>query len=145
MDRYLKEVQIRWSDFDPNLHVTHTSYYQFGALSRVDFLKEHGLTMDLMHRENFGPVLFREECLFKREIRPGEKVFVELFIRKSKRDFSKWTLEHPITKGDGTLAAVVSVDGAMIDRVRRKLIVPPPLAVEVFMAMPRSENFEWLD
>lgn len=145
MDQYMKEIQVRWSDFDPNLHATHWAYYQYGALSRVDFLKESGLTLEYMQKEGVGPVLFREESVFKREIHPGERIFVALFLKKAKRDFSRWTLEHPITKEDGTLSAIVTVDGAMIDRTKRKVIVPPPFVAEVFASMPRSDPFEWIE
>jgi len=145
VDKFVKEIQVRWSDFDPNFHVRHTSYYDWGALSRIDFLEENGLTIEIMKRENFGPVLLREECVFKREVIHGDQIFVELEVLKSKRDFSRWVLQHPIKKGDGTLAALITVEGGFIDTIKRKLTAPKGIVEAVFGLMPRGANFEWMD
>ena len=66
--KYVKKVEIRWSDLDPNYHLRHSVYYDFGAYCRICFLIENGITDELMKQYEVGPVLFREECLFKREI-----------------------------------------------------------------------------
>lgn len=145
MERFSKEIQLRWSDYDPNFHVRHTSYYDFGTLCRIDFLENEGLRLLDMEKGNMGPILFREECQFKKEILLGDKIFVELWLFKAKKDFSRWSIEHPIIKSDGSLAGLLTIDGAFFDKSNRKLAAPASNVVEAFSKMPKSPHFEWTD
>ena len=145
MDEFTRNVEIRWSDLDPNFHLRHSVYYDWGALCRVDFLNRYDLNAAAMQRLSVGPILFREECIFKKEIRLGDKVAIDLQILKAKRDFSRWTIQHAIIKNEETLAAILTVDGAWLDTVKRKLATPPPEVFNVFSQMPLNENFQWLD
>src|ERR1051326_457758 len=100
MERFIKEIQLRWSDLDPNFHLRHSVYYDWGAYMRLTFLNEHGLTPAVLHQYHFGPILFREECVFKREILFGDKVEVNLKLIRSRRDFSRLSIVHEIWKND---------------------------------------------
>ncbi len=145
MDNYIKEIQIRWSDLDPNFHLRHSVYYDWGALSRIEFLYAHGLTAELMNQLHFGPILFREECVFKKEIRLGDKVTIGLKLLKSRRDYSRWTIQHDIIKNEDVVSAILVVDGAWLDTHKRKLAVPPQEVTGVFSKMPVGEGFQWVD
>jgi len=144
MNEFSRVIQIRWSDLDPNFHVRHSVYYDWGAFCRVEFLNEYGLTADVMMKLRFGPILFREEAVFRKEIRSTDSIIMNLQVLKSRKDFSRWTIQHQILKNDGTLAAVLTVDGAWLNVVERKLASPPEIVHDVFNKMPRGENFEWL-
>ena len=145
METFLKEVQVRWSDLDPNVHLRHSVYYDWGAYCRIAFLEEHQLTTELLQRLQIGPILFREECVFKREIRLGDKVTINLQVKSAKRDFSRWTIQHTILKNIDTVSAIITVDGAWLDTAKRKLTAPPAEVVNVFSQMPVDENFQSLD
>ena len=145
MENFSKEIQVRWSDLDPNFHLRHSVYYDWGALSRIEFLYAHGLTAALMQQLHFGPIIFREECVFKKEIRFGDKVTIDLQLLKSKKDFSRWTIQHSIVKNSDMVSAILTVDGAWLDTAQRKLTVPPPKASETFSQMQHAGNFQWLD
>ena len=145
MESFLIPVQVRWSDMDPNFHLRHSVYYDWGAMSRVIFLEKYGLTAELMQKLQFGPIIFREECVFRREIRMGEPVMITIELVHSKRDYSRWTIRHTIIKDSDTVAAILTIDGAWLDTEKRKLTLPPQEAVDVFSQMPLSENFQWKD
>ena len=145
MTQFFKIIQVRWSDLDPNFHLRHSVYYDWGALCRISFLHEFGLTTDIMAKYHVGPILFREECVFKREIKLHDEVTIDLQLLKSKRDYSRWTIQHTIMKNGGTLAATITCDGAWLDTVQRKLAVLPQEAAHVFEQMPLQENFQWID
>ena len=145
MEKFRKEIQIRWSDLDPNFHLRHSIYYDWGALSRIEFLHEFGLTTAVMAKLHFGPILFREECIFKKEILLHDKVTIDLDLVKSRRDYSRWTIQHTIRKNEELLCSVLTCDGAWIDTHQRKLTIPPAEASQVFSQMPVHENFQWLD
>jgi acyl-CoA thioester hydrolase len=144
MNEYKKEVQIRWSDLDPNFHLRHSVYYDWGALCRIEFLEEYGLTMGVMAQLKIGPIIFREECLFRKEIRMGDKISINLSVLKARQDFSRWSIQHHIIKDEGTLCAVLTVEGAWLDMVKRKLATPSKEVLDVFSMMPKSEGFEWI-
>lgn len=145
MESFSIPVQVRWSDMDPNFHLRHSVYYDWGAMSRVIFLEKYGLTSALMQKLQFGPIILREECVFRREIRMGDPVMITIELVNSKRDYSRWTIRHAIVKDTDTLAAILTIDGTWLDTVKRKLTLPPQEAVDVFTQMPHSENFQWID
>jgi acyl-CoA thioester hydrolase len=144
MNEFSRIVQLRWSDLDPNFHIRHSVYYDWAAFCRIEFLNEFGLTSQVMQELRFGPILFREECVFRKEIKAGDEIHIDLEILKSKKDYSRWAIQHKIAKGDGTHCALLTVEGAWMDVVKRKLASPPEKVHQVFGEMPRSNNFEWI-
>ena len=144
MNDFNRLIQIRWSDLDPNFHLRHSVYYDWGAYCRVEFLNEHGLTADVMVQLQFGPILFREECVFRKEIRSGDEVKISLQVTKARKDYSRWSIQHQVTKNGNTLCAVLNVDGAWMNVAQRKLMSPPDKVIEVFEKMPKAEGFEFL-
>ena len=143
MDVFRRTVEVRWSDLDPNYHLRHSIYYDWGAYLRLAFLNENGLTPSVMNQYHFGPILFREECIFKREVLFGDIIELDMQIVKSRKDMSRWSMMHQVWKNDNTLSAIINIDAAWIDTTLRKLAIPPVLIHEVFEAIPRAENFEW--
>ena len=71
MTSFTNQISLRWSDLDPNFHVRHSAYYDFGAQHRIEILESLGLTMKVLQQQHFGPILFREECIFRKEIKLG--------------------------------------------------------------------------
>jgi acyl-CoA thioester hydrolase len=144
MKNFIKDIQLRWSDLDPNFHLRHSIYYDWGAFSRIEFFREFSLTAHTMQEMHFGPILFREECLFKKEIRDGDKITIDLALLKARKDYSRWSIRHRVMKNGDTLSAILTVDGAWINTIERKLAVPPAIAEKVFNEMPVDENFQWM-
>lgn len=144
MESYSRDIQIRWSDLDPNFHLRHSVYYDWGAFCRVEFLNKYGLTAEVMQQLMFGPILFREECVFRKEIKSGDEVRINLQLIRSRKDYSRWSIQHQILKNGDTLCATLTVDGAWMNLVQRKLTTPPEQVLEVFSKMPLGEGFEWI-
>lgn len=145
MDVFTLPVQIRWSDLDPNFHLRHSVYYDWGAMCRVAFLDKEGLSWQRMYQLQIGPIIFREECIFRKEIRPGDPVTIGLKLLKAKRDFSRFTIQHEIMKNPETLSAILTVDIAWMNGLTRKLAVLPQEDIQNFKTGPFAENFEWID
>jgi len=142
MEKYSKTMQIRWSDIDQNRHLRHSVYYDFGALVRIAFLSEMGLTTKKLEELAIGPILFREEAIFRKEIKLEDTVTVNVELTKMNHDFSRWSLRHNFHKEDGMLAAVVTMDGAWIDLKTRKLTTPGAFVQSVFDSFPKSDNLK---
>jgi acyl-CoA thioester hydrolase len=142
MGIFTKEISIRWSDLDPNFHMRHSAYYDFGAQHRVEVLENEGLTLRVMQENHIGPILFREECIFRKEIRLGNKITISTKIGKMKPDASRWTIVHELKNEKDELCAIISVDGAWMDTKLRKLASPTPQVVlDVMNAFPKTEDF----
>jgi acyl-CoA thioester hydrolase len=121
----------------------HSKYYDIGAYIRMCYLVESGITPEVMRKFHVGPILLREECFFRREIHFGDKVYVDLELSKSRRDASRWSIQHHLYKNDHKLCATINVDGAWLDTQKRKLAPLPEEIASPFFAMPRIEGFEW--
>ncbi|MGI4866603.1 MAG: acyl-CoA thioesterase [Janthinobacterium lividum] len=116
---------VRWAELDPNGHMRHSAYADFAADQRVHWLASMGFDVKRFGELQIGPILFREETKYLKEIHGGEQIRVEGRVASTAPDGSRWTIEHTIYKADGRLAATVTVDGAWLDLGRRKLTVPP--------------------
>ena len=138
-------IQIRWSDLDPNFHLRHSVYYDWGAVCRVEYLNKAGLTLQRMQQLQIGLILFREECVFRREIRMGDVVTIDAKILKARRDFSRFTIQHVIKKDTETVASIITVDIAWMSAVTRKLAALPEEDTKLLMQGPFAENFQWED
>jgi len=145
MDSFIQKIDIRWADLDPNFHVRHSVYYDWGANCRFGFFVQQGLTTQMLTEYKFGPILFREECTFRREVHFGDSVNIDLQLVKARPDFSRWSIRHGLYKNDNTLAATILVDGAWIDTQLRKLTVPAEQGAKMMDAMPKSPDFEWIN
>jgi acyl-CoA thioester hydrolase len=144
MEQYSKPVQIRWSDIDANNHLRHSAYYDFGAFLRIQFMAEKGIDMKWMQENHIGPIIFREECVFKRELHMADEVHINVQAIRATPGFDRWTLCHELIKSDGTVAAIITLDGAWMDTQKRKLAIPPDNLRLVFDSFPKSKEFEWV-
>ena len=143
MDTYSKSLEIRWSDLDPNFHLRHSVYYDWGAFVRISFISDLGFTPQVLLDNHIGPILFREECVFKREVVFGDRISVNFQLLRSRKDASRWSMRHEVIKNESTLAAVITVDGAWIDTVLRKLAIPPDSLRQIYEDFPKSPDFTW--
>ncbi|OAB29190.1 acyl-CoA thioester hydrolase [Flavobacterium fryxellicola] len=142
MTSFSKELSFRWSDLDPNFHVRHSAYYDFGAQHRIEILEGLGLTMKVLQAQHFGPILFREECIFRKEIKLSDKIIMRTKISKMKPDASRWSIVHEFLNEEDKLCAIITVDGAWMDTKLRKIAHPTPeIAVEAISLFPKSEDF----
>lgn len=143
MTVFEQTIAVRWADLDPNGHVRHSVYYDYGAQARIAYLQQHGVGIDWMARHGFGPVLFREEAHFYRELKSGDALVIDTALAGLSADHRKWSMRHTIRRG-AELCAVLDLDGAWLDLRTRRIVAPPPELRERFEALPRSDDFRIL-
>ncbi|MDH5445106.1 MAG: thioesterase family protein [Gammaproteobacteria bacterium] len=141
MDNFSMQFEVRWADVDANRHMRHSAYNDYAAHLRVKLLKAIDMDLVTMAKHNFGPVLFREETIFYRELNMGDVITVDARLQKTRPDGSRWTFVHSFTKPDGKLAATVTVDGAWMDLAKRKLTALPEQFLEKVFTIPQTEDF----
>ncbi len=138
-------IQIQWLHLDPNNHVRHSAYFDFGAFARIAFLGSIGLDTSTMKKLHIGPVLFREEAIFKREILFGDEIDCIVTAYKATKNYNRWGFKHDLVKKDGTVAAIVYADGAWLDTQLRKLTDLPAEFLEKMDIIPKDSSFTWIE
>ena len=141
MEKFALPIQVRWSDIDQNRHLRHSAYYDYGATVRIACFSAHGLTNLKFEELHIGPILFREEAIFRREIKFEDQVTVDMAVTKATPDFSRWSIRHHFYKSDGVLSAIIHLDGAWIDIIKRKLAVPDDYVRTIFEDFPKDKDF----
>lgn len=141
---YKIPIQIRWADIDANNHLLHSVYYDYGAMIRIRIMTDLGLSMKRLEELRCGPIIFREEAQFKREVLFHDNITIDIKMLRARQDFARWSLQHQIVKNQAELCTIITLDGAFIDLDKRKIIIPPAEVCNVFEKIPKSENFEWV-
>lgn len=135
--------KVRWADVDANGHLRHSAYADFCAHARVEMLENVGMGLNQMRKFAIGPILFREELIYKREVHLSEEIEIKTFLQKAKKDASRWSIKHLMYKADNTLACEVNVDGAWMDLRARKLGILPEEMIQKMFEIDRTEDFTW--
>jgi len=130
-----------WSQLDANMHLRHSAYADFAAQARLQILENLGFDSSLLGKLKIGPILFREELIYLREVRPSDSVKVTCVMTHCRSDGSRWSFSQEIFRGDGIKAAQINVQGAWVDMVKRKLTALPPEWASAFLHIPKSKDF----
>ena len=139
------EGQVLWSQIDANVHLRHSAYADFCAQARSNMLNKMGLSLEEFNKRKIGPILFREELKYLREIGLDERVKVSVVITKFNKVNSRFSFRHEIFKENGVKAAVVLVDGAWMNIRERKLTNIPEEWMEIISKIPKSEDYTEID
>ncbi|WP_313259962.1 acyl-CoA thioesterase [Sphingobacterium sp.] len=139
------EGQVLWSQIDANVHLRHSAYADFCAQARSNMLNKMGLSLEEFNKRKIGPILFREELNYLREIGLDEQVKVSVVITKFNKLNSRFSFRHEIFKENGVKAAVVLVDGAWMNIRERKLTNIPEEWMEIISKIPKSEDYTEID
>lgn len=141
---FSKTYTIRWADLDANIHMRHSAYNDYAAQTRLMFMAENGFGMEWFRTHGVYPILFREETIFLKEVSGNEEIRVDAVLSRISEDGSRWSIINHFYKSDGSLAARLTVDGAWMDPVARKLKAPPETLSHLFDKLDKSEDFEWI-
>ena len=140
--KFKVKFNTKWSDFDPNRHMRHTAYNDYAAEVRVRFFQEHGLSINEFAKLNIGPILFKEETSFLKEIHIGENISVHMELEGVSKGIERWRFNHQLFNEAGELSAEIKVYGAWIDLIKRKLTAPPAEFVKIFEDLPKTSHFK---
>jgi len=135
------EGQVLWSQIDANQHMRHSAYGDVAAQARLNMLQSVGLKTTVLFNYKIGPVLFREELRYLREIALGDHIKVTCEVASSRADGSRWAIRHEIFRGDGIKAAVIIAEGAWIGLETRKLAVLPAEISDMFAHAPKAHDY----
>lgn len=143
MGKYEKDIEVRWADCDPNRHVLHSSYYVYGAHVRIRFFADIGFSAEKMGQLNIGPILFKEECSFIKEIGPDETIKANILKGEISEDGSRWVLHHELFNQQKEKCAHITIKGAWIDLNLRKLTIPPSELASFLHDLPEGQPYSY--
>ena len=141
MKSFENTIEVRWQDGDANRHVRHSAYYDYGAHNRIRYFSEAGFDSKLMSALNIGPILFKEECNFIKEISLDDTIRVNLLKGEVSQDASRWILHHEIFNSNNEKCAHITIKGAWMDLTKRKLTTPPMELADALHQLFSGENY----
>ena len=128
---YTQPYTVRWSDLDANGHMKNTAYVECAMQVRLAFFAAHGFPFTEFEKQQFGPVIFREEMTYFKEIHMLETIRTTFHCSKLSDDAGRFTVVNMIFKAGDVKAAEMISDGAWFDLRTRKLITPPAKLYEL--------------
>lgn len=140
-DNIFYEGQVLWAQIDANRHLRHSAYADFCAQARSNMLHKMGLSLDEFAKHKIGPILFREELIYRREIMLDEYVKVSTSLSKYNTINGRFSFRHEVLKNSGEVAAIINVDGAWLDLVSRKLTNLPDSWKPIIQKIPKTSDF----
>ena len=141
---YQKEFEIRWSDLDANLHLGNSSYIDYMSHTRMTFLTENNLGLDVMLENSLGPITLYEHTHYFKEIKPRETIKVSLEVSGHSDDGRFILFTHNFYNSEGKNLAYAEVLFSWIDIKTRKLGNVSKELLEKIQSFPKSKNFKIL-
>jgi len=141
MNAFERKIDVRWADCDLNRHVRHSTYYDYGAHNRIRFFSETGFNAEEMNKLNLGPILFKEECTFIKELTLEDTIRVNLLKGEVSENGARWTLHHEIFNSKNEKCAHITIKGAWMDLSIRKLTIPPITLAKAIHKLPIGSHY----
>ena len=144
MTPFTTTCEVRWADLDPNGHARHTAFMDWATHSRLAAFANQGVTTRRFQELGVGPVVFREETDYLREVGGEDRITIGLEFTGGSPDWKHFRIRHVLTRLDGVHCATVVVRGAWFNLRERKVVVPPEPIALACQALPRATDFEVL-
>ncbi|MEQ1800719.1 MAG: thioesterase family protein [Gammaproteobacteria bacterium] len=144
MAAFTATCEVRWADLDVNGHARHTAFMDWATHCRVSAFAAHGITLARFSELGVGPVIFREEADYLREVVGNDRVTVDFAFTGGSADWKHFRIRHLLTRLDGVHCATVVVRGSWLNLRERKVVAPPEPIFQACEALPRAADFEVL-
>lgn len=142
---FVQEYRARWVDMDFNQHMRNAAYLGCAEETRIRFLDAHGFTAGELARRQIGPVVLEDRLTYRRELRLLERFRVDLAVAAITPDARKMKVRNRFfLADDGADIAAVESFVLWFDIAARRPITPPDDLAATWLALARSDDFEWL-
>jgi acyl-CoA thioester hydrolase len=140
--RVEESFRVGWADIDGNGHMGNTAFLDRASDTRVRFFADHGFPVAKFAAEHFGPVIVRDELVYRKELRLLEEFTVDLVLVGVSADGVRFRLRNTFRTASGELSAEVTSEGVWFDLEVRRPRTPPAEVDAVMRAMVRSPEFQ---
>ncbi|GAA1190899.1 acyl-CoA thioesterase [Prauserella alba] len=117
------QAKVRTYELDPNGHLNHAVYHQYGEVARTELAVAAGVTEGLI-KQGIGIVMLESHIRFRRELRFGDEATVSC-VARFEEDKKVFWMDNVITKLDGTVSAEIESTLGLMDLEKRKLVPAP--------------------
>ncbi len=133
--------RVGWGDVDGNAHMAGSAILHRAADTRLLFFAERGFPGKRFAEERVGPVMTRDELVYRKELRLLEAFTVDLLADGISADGVRFRIVNTLRNSSEDVTAVVTSEGVWFDLEHRKPRVPPPELDKIARAMPRTASF----
>jgi len=136
-----QRFRVGWSDLDGNAHMGNASYLGYASDTRMHYFTEHGFTMARFASEKFGPVVVRDELIYRRELRLMDEFAVDYELVGLSENGIRFRVRNTFRTASGDVAASVTSEGLWFDLEHRRPRIPPSDLETLMRALSRAEDF----
>jgi acyl-CoA thioester hydrolase len=140
--RFEQHFRVSWGDLDSNAHMANTAFLDRAADTRMQFYVVRGFPLTRFSEERIGPVILRDELVYRKELRLLDEYVVDLEVVGLSEEGTRFQVRNTFRTGAGEVAAIVTSAGLWFDLERRRPRPPPPDLDAVFRQAPRGEDFK---
>ena len=119
------EIVIKECHLDSFGHVNNAVYVQLYEEARWDFITKNGFGLEVILRDQMGPVLLDLQVKFRREIKNREVIKIQSQTREILSS-KMMVLDQKMIKADGKIASEAVFTIGFFDMQQRKLIEANP-------------------
>lgn len=114
-EAYLHAFSVRWFDLDANGHMKNTAYMEYAIQTRFECFKAHGFSPKEFNDRGFGPVVFKDEISYIRELRLLDDFVMTFHVSNLSDDGVRFVIHNVLTRADQVKAAHIITTGAWFD------------------------------
>lgn len=141
MAKFEARFRVGWGDVDANGHMANTAFLNHAADARVVYFTERGFPATRFATERVGPVMARDELVYRRELRLSEEFTVDLVLAGLSADGIRFRVTNTFRDVAGEFAAKVVSEGVWFDLDARRPRLPPPELGELMRGVERDAEF----
>ena len=133
--------KVRWGDLDANNHMANVAFLSRATDTRCEYFDRWGFPVSRFAVERIGPVVLREEIIYRKELRLQDEFTVDLRVTGISSDGIRFSLQHTFRDASGQVVAVVTSEGLWFDIDSRRPRAPPPDLDAAQRALPRADSY----
>lgn len=128
---------------DFNQHMRNAAYLGCSEDTRMRYLDANGWTMREFTARQVGPVVLEDKLTYRKELGLLEPFRVDMALAAITEDARRMKVRNRFFRdSDDALCAVVDSVIIWFDIAVRAPIVPPPELAALWLALPRTDDFE---
>lgn len=139
--QFEQQFRVGWSDLDGNAHVGNSSYLDYASNTRFLFFTLNGFPASRFASEKFGPVIARDELVYRKELRLMDEFRVDFEAVGAASDGVRFRVRNTFRNSLGEILATVTSEGVWFDLERRRPRAPPPDLDSVMRKLKRSDDY----
>lgn len=137
----VERFEVGWGDLDGNNHLANRAILDHAADVRLRFFARNGFAGSRFGQLGVGPVLTRDELVYRRELRLLDRFTVDFEVLALSADGSRFAVQNTFRNAEDEVTAIVRSEGVWFDLAARKPTAPPPDLEAAQRAIPRAREF----